>query len=71
LIPQIIHFQILEINSPAKLPKLLPTEETSRECVNLLCTKTLPGRGKTWVLFCNLLKAEEKLFDQNLVENLF
>lgn len=30
---------------------LLPKEETSKECVRRLCTKTLPGSGKTCVLF--------------------
>ena len=43
------------------LPNERPTQDTSRLCVSLLCTKILPGRGNTCVLFCSLRKGEEKM----------
>ena len=43
------------------LPKERPTHDTSRLCVRRLWTKTLPGRGNTWVLFCRRRKGAEKI----------
>ena len=43
------------------LPSDIPTLATSRLWVRRLCTKMLPGRGNTWVLFCKRRKAEEKI----------
>ena len=50
-------FNICATSSPNDFPKLA----TSSEWVNRLCTNTLPGSGKTCVLFCNLLKGAEKI----------
>ena len=43
------------------LPSERPTQETSKLWVNRLCTKMLPGSGKTCVLFCSLRKGDEKI----------
>ena len=43
------------------VPSDRPTHDTSKLCVSRLCTKMLPGRGKTCVLFCNRRKGEEKI----------
>ena len=43
------------------LPSDMPTLATSSEWVRRLCTKTLPGRGNTCVLFCRRRKGAEKI----------
>ena len=47
--------------SPAALPKDRPTEDTSKLCVNRVCTKACSGRGKTWVLSWRFRKGAEKI----------
>ena len=42
-------------------PNERPTQDTSRLCVSRLCTKILPGKGNTWVLFCSRRKGAEKM----------
>ena len=42
----------LIISCATSLPSDIPTLATSRLWVSLLCTKMLPGRGNTCVLFC-------------------
>ena len=42
-------------------PSDIPTLATSRLWVRRLCTKTLPGRGNTCVLFCRRRKGAEKI----------
>ena len=36
-------------------PKLLAKQETSKECVNLVLTKSFFSKGKTCALSCSLL----------------
>ena len=43
------------------LPSDMPTLATSRECVRRLCTKMLPGKGNTCVLFCKRRNGAEKM----------
>ena len=45
----------------ASLPSERPTHDTSKLCVNRLCTNMLPGNGKTCVLFCKRRKGAEKI----------
>ena len=49
-----------KINFPTTLPKLLPTTDTSKLCVNRVWTKLVFEKGTTWVLSCSDLKNEEK-----------
>ena len=48
------------MNFPTTLPKLLPTTDTSKLCVNRVWTKLVFEKGTTWVLSCSDLKNEEK-----------
>ncbi|CCY65013.1 unknown [Prevotella sp. CAG:1124] len=43
------------------LPSESPTLATSRLWVRRLCTKILPGKGNTWVLFCMRLNGAENI----------